>query len=68
MDILRRKNRQHSDKLTAELLFFCLWLTRWARWSLAALKAMGLKTTDSIRPPATAAMLRSWRSVEPYRE
>ena len=28
MDIPRRKNRQHSDKLTAELLFFCLWLTR----------------------------------------
>ena len=27
MDIPRRKNRQHSDKLTAELLFFCLWLT-----------------------------------------
>lgn len=28
MDIPRRENRQHSDKLTAELLFFCLWLTR----------------------------------------
>lgn len=28
MDIPRRKNRQHSDKLTAELLFFCFWLTR----------------------------------------
>lgn len=28
MDIPRRKNRQRSDKLTAELLFFCLWLTR----------------------------------------
>ena len=27
MDIPRRKNRQHSDKLTAELLFFCFWLT-----------------------------------------
>lgn len=28
MDIPRRKNRQRSDKLTAELLFFCFWLTR----------------------------------------
>lgn len=28
MDIPRRKKRQHSDKLTTELLFFCLWLTR----------------------------------------
>ncbi len=27
MDIPRRKKRQHSDKLTAELLFFCFWLT-----------------------------------------
>ena len=31
MDIPRRKNRQHSDKLTAEVLFFCLWLTRGGR-------------------------------------
>lgn len=28
MDIPRRKNRDRPDKLTAELLFFCFWLTR----------------------------------------
>lgn len=28
MDIPRRKTRDRPDKLTAELLFFCLWLTR----------------------------------------
>lgn len=28
MDIPRRKNRDCPDKLTAELLFFCFWLTR----------------------------------------
>lgn len=27
MDIPRRKNRDRPDKLTAELLFFCFWLT-----------------------------------------
>lgn len=27
MDILRRKTRDRPDKLTAELLFFCFWLT-----------------------------------------
>ena len=68
MDIPRRKNRQHPDKLTAELLFFCFWLTRCGEVELGCLKDMGLKTTDSIHPPATAAMLRSWRSAEPYCE
>ena len=28
MDIPHRKNRDRPDKLTAELLFFCFWLTR----------------------------------------
>lgn len=28
MDIPRRKTRDRPDKLTAELLFFCFWLTR----------------------------------------
>ena len=41
MDIPRRKNRQHPDKLTAELLFFCFWLTRCGEVELGCLKLRG---------------------------
>mgnify|MGYP004732638121 FL=1 len=43
MDIPRRKNRQHSDKLTAELLFFCLWLTRCGEVELGCFESYGLE-------------------------
>ena len=38
MDIPRRKNRDRPDKLTAELLFFCFWLTRCGEVELDDLK------------------------------
>ncbi len=38
MDIPRRKNRDHLDKLTAELLFFCFWLTRYGEVELGDFK------------------------------
>lgn len=49
MDIPRRKNRQHSDKLTAELLFFCLWLTRCGEVELGAYAWYGQHSTASYR-------------------
>ncbi len=64
MDIPRRKTRDRPDKLTAELLFFCFWLTHCGEVELAISNG----TAENAPPPATAAMLRSWRSVEPYRE
>lgn len=38
MDIPRRKNRDRPDKLTAELLFFCFWLTRYGEVELGDFK------------------------------
>ena len=49
MDIPRRKNRQHSDKLTAELLFFCFWLTRCGEAELGAYAWYGQHSTASYR-------------------
>ena len=49
MDIPRRKKRQHSDKLTAELLFFCLWLTRCGEVELGAYAWYGQHSTASYR-------------------
>ena len=49
MDIPRRKNRQHSDKLTAELLFFCFWLTRCGEVELGAYAWYGQHSTASYR-------------------
>lgn len=43
MDIPRRKNRQHLDKLTVELLFFCLWLTRCGEVELGCFESYGLE-------------------------
>ena len=50
MDIPRRKNRQHSDKLTAELLFFCLWLTRCGEVELGCFKSYGLENYGQHSP------------------
>ena len=50
MDILRRKNRQHSDKLTAELLFFCLWLTRCGEVELGCFESYGLENYGQHSP------------------
>ena len=49
MDIPRRKNRQHSDKLTAELLFFCFWLTHCGEVDLGAYAWYGQHSTASYR-------------------
>ena len=49
MDIPRRKNRQHSDKLTAELLFFCFWLTHCGEVELGAYAWYGQHSTASYR-------------------
>ena len=49
MDIPRRKNRQHSDKLAAELLFFCFWLTRCGEVELGAYAWYGQHSTASYR-------------------
>lgn len=49
MDIPRRKNRQHSDKLTAEFLFFCFWLTRCGEVELGAYAWYGQHSTASYR-------------------
>ena len=40
MDIPRRKNRDRPDKLTAELLFFCLWLTRCGEVELGCFESL----------------------------
>lgn len=50
MDIPRRKNRQHSDKLTAELLFFCLWLTRCGEVELGCFESYGLENYGQHSP------------------
>ena len=50
MDIPRRKNRQHSDKLTAELLFFCLWLTRCGEVELGCFERYGLENYGQHSP------------------
>ena len=50
MDIPRRKNRQHSDKLTAELLFFCLWLTRCGEVELGCFESYGLENWGQHSP------------------
>ena len=50
MDIPRRKNRQHSDKLTAELLFFCLWLTRCGEVELGCFESYGLENCGQHSP------------------
>lgn len=50
MDIPRRKNRQHSDKLTAELLFFCLWLTRCGEVELDCFESYGLENYGQHSP------------------
>ena len=50
MDIPRRKNRQHSDKLTAELLFFCLWLTRCGEVELGCFESYGLENHGQHSP------------------
>ena len=49
MDIPRRKNRQHSDKLTAELLFFWFWLTHCGEVELGAYAWYGQHSTASYR-------------------
>ena len=49
MDIPRRKKRQHSDKLTAELLFFCFWLTRCGEVELGAYAWYGQHSIASYR-------------------
>ena len=49
MDIPRRKNRDRPDKLTAELLFFCLWLTRCGEVELGAYAWYGQHSTASYR-------------------
>lgn len=50
MDIPRRKKRQHSDKLTAELLFFCLWLTRCGEVELGCFESYGLENCGQHSP------------------
>ena len=50
MDIPRRKKRQHSDKLTAELLFFCLWLTRCGEVELGCFESYGLENYGQHSP------------------
>ncbi len=50
MDIPRRKNRQHSDKLTAELLFFCFWLTRCGEVELGCFESYGLENYGQHSP------------------
>lgn len=49
MDIPRRKNRDRPDKLTAELLFFCFWLTRYGEVELGAYAWYGQHSTASYR-------------------
>ena len=49
MDIPRRKNRDRPDKLTAELLFFCFWLTRCGEVELGAYAWYGQHSTASYR-------------------
>ena len=50
MDIPRRKNRQHPDKLTAELLFFCFWLTRCGEVELGCFERYGLENYGQHSP------------------
>ena len=50
MDIPRRKKRQHSDKLTTELLFFCLWLTRCGEVELGCFESYGLENYGQHSP------------------
>ena len=50
MDIPRRKNRQHPDKLTAELLFFCFWLTRCGEVELGCFESYGLENYGQHSP------------------
>ena len=49
MDIPRRKNCDRPDKLTAELLFFCFWLTHCGEVELGAYAWYGQHSTASYR-------------------
>ena len=50
MDIPRRKNRDRPDKLTAELLFFCFWLTRCGEVELGCFESYGLENYGQHSP------------------
>lgn len=64
MDIPRRKNLDRPDKLTAELLFFCFWLTHCGEVELGDFNG----TAENAPPPAIAAMRKNWRRAAPYRD
>ena len=49
MDIPRRKTRDRPDKLTAELLFFCFWLTRCGEVELCRFESYGQHSLASYR-------------------
>lgn len=50
MDIPRRKNRDRPDKLTAELLFFCFWLTHCGEVELGCFESYGLENYGQHSP------------------
>jgi hypothetical protein len=60
------KNRQHPDKLTAELLFFCFWLTRCGEVELGCFESYGLENYGQHSPSSYRRRFISDPPVEDF--